>query len=295
MVMVQDEPQRLRSESEKVRQRILAQTAALKTRVEAAERLSLLWREYCEDRRKTEEYLALARSEYKEVLKRTETAALSGQPRLYWFAKSMFAKLRRHSLEYQVSEAKLKLAALQAARDKLISVVKRMNLDDGTALTHLHDFDIAEKLSAEHAHYMAEAFLRSEKLQVETVSVQKKLLELDIILNNATALVAEAAAATSSVREGRSPVVIDSEKMLTSRLPHVGFVNRPKLMALIDQCEYAAEHAEKDLQKVRDGLKCATEAAIGGRPTRTSRDWMDYCRTIVCRYKEQSVEPSTPP
>jgi hypothetical protein len=295
MVMVQDEPQRLRSESEKVRQKILAQTAALKTRVESAERLNLLWREYCDERKRTEECLALARTEYKEVLRKTESAALSGQPRLYWFAKSMFSKLRRHSLEYQVSEAKQKLAALHVAREKLVSLVRRMNLDDGTALVHLFDFDSAERFSSEHAQFMSEVFERIQNLQSEQSTLQKKILELDITINNATALVAEAASAAGTRSHGKAPAIIDSEKMLTSRLPHVGFVNRPKLLALIDQCEYAAEHAERDLQKVRDGLKCASEAAPGGRLSRTSRDWLEYCRTIVCRYKEQLGEASTPP
>jgi hypothetical protein len=295
MVMVQDEPQRLKSESEKIRQKILTQTAALRTRVEAAERLAMPWREYADERKKTDETLALARTEYKEVLKKTESAALSGQPRLYWFAKSMFAKLRRHSLEYQVSEAKLKLAALQDARDRLVSLARRMNLDDRVSLSNVLEFESAEKLSVEHSNFMAESFQRIQGLQDEQAALLKKILELDIKLTNVASLVAELSAPAGSQGKVKPPVVIDSEKMLTSRLPHVGFVNRPKLLTLIDQCEYAADHAERDLQKVRDAIKSASEAAQGGRLTRTSREWLEYSRAIVCRYNEQPVEALTPP
>ena len=295
MAMVQDEPQRLKSESEKLRQKILAQTEALRTRVEAAERLSLPWREYTEERKKTDEALSFARSEYKEVLKKTESAALSGQPRLYWLAKSMFAKLRRHSLEYQVIEAKVKLAALQDARDKLWLIVKRMNLDEILPCEHIFEFETAEKLSVEHAKQMSDTFQRIRKHREEQETLTKKILEQEIKLTNAMALVVGPTAGSGTVFTAKPPVVIDSDKMLTSRLPHVGFVNRPKLLTLIDQCEYAADHAERDLQKVRDAVKYASDSAMGRRPTRTSREWLEYSRTIVCRYNEQLTETLPPP
>jgi hypothetical protein len=295
MEMVQDEPQRLKSESEKIKSKILANATALKVRVEAAERLSLLWKEYCEERKQTEEQLAIARAQYKDVLKRTEAAALSGQPRLYWFAKSMFAKLRKHSLEYQVTEARSKLEALQDTLEKLTTLARKLGLEkNGKELVHVVDFDASERLSDEHSALMSEVWQRSESIDQENLSLQSKLIELDIKIANSSALVAEAPSSQPRENGIAQPRVVGSDKMLTSRLPHLGFVNKTKLISVTDQSEYAAEHAERDLQKVRDGLRMASDAMVAGRATRTSREWMEYCKTIVCRYNEQTSEVSTP-
>lgn len=295
MEMVQEEPQRLKSESEKIKFKILANAPALKVRVEAAERLSLLWRESFEERKQIEEQLARARAQYKDVLKRTEVAALSGQPRLYWFAKSMFAKLRKHSLEYQVTEARSKVEALEETLEKLSILGRKLGLGkNGKDLAHIVDFDASERLSDEHAALMSEAWQRGEGVDQENLSLQSKSIELDIKIANCSALVAEAPNSHPRQNGIAQPRVVESNRMLTSRLPHLGFVNKTKLISVTDQSEYAADHAERDLQKVRDGLRMAADAMAAGRETRTSREWMEYCKTIVYRYNEQSSEPSTP-
>ena len=289
-----DEPPRLKSEADRLRMQILAQRAAVKTRIEAAERLSFNWKEYLEERRKADEQLTLARAQYKEVLKRTENAALSGQPRLYWFAKSMFAKLRRHSLEYQVSESQQKLSALELAFAKLNSLVGKLGVNPkNKELSHLFNFEDAERASSDHSKVMTELWVRVEQTDREMQKLQKKLANLDVTSANFAALVSGAKTVAGLFPYSRQARIVDSEIMLTSRLPFVGFVNKTKLTAQIEQGEYAAEHAERDLQKVREGIKMASEAAVGGRPTRMTRDWLDYCKTIVCRYDEHFVEPST--
>lgn len=293
--MALEDPQRLKSESERAKQKVLTESTALKTRIEAAERLSLLWKEYSAERKKTEEQLSQARAQYKEVLKRTEAAALSGQPRLYWFAKAMFAKLRRHSLEYQVAEAQHKHAALAGALEQLNLISRKLALSrNADGVSHLFDYDEAERKSAEHSTQMSTHWQSLQKVKDQTQTLQQKLSDIDVTLANSSALIAGPKTSSTVMPETHRPRVVDSEKMLTSRLPFVGFVNKTKLIALVEQGEYAAEHAERDLSKVRDGLKMASEAAVGGRATRMTRDWLEYCKAIVCRYDEQTERPSTP-
>lgn len=292
--MAQEEPARLRAEVEKAILAVNAESQSLGAQVDAAAQLSLSWKEYSMEQQKFEEQLNLARQEYKTVLKRTEVAALSGQPRLYWYAKAMFAKLRKHSLEYQVFEAKAKLDALESAQRRLLSLLKSLQLDVKQANTLLTDESRADARSTEHSRQMADVWQRQRSALLDLESWQRKLMELDVAHANSGAVISGVNHAKQSEDSYRQPTIVQSEKMLTSNLAHVGFINKSKLLSLIEQSEFAADHAEKDLQKVRDGLRTAAEATIDGKPTRMSREWVDYCKGIVCRYFDHESVTSTP-
>ena len=294
MQMAQEEPSRLKSEIEKAMHAVNAQSRSLGAQVDAATQLSLSWREYSEEREKVEEQLNLARHEYKTVLKRTEAAALSGQPRLYWFAKAMFAKLRKHSLEYQVFEAKVKLEALESSHQRLRSLFKSLQLNVKQAGTFLSDDATAEARSSEHSQLMAEVWLRHQAQAVDFERWQRKATELDVASANSGAVIAGVERPMHKNCIQRRPAIVQSEKMLTSQLAHLGFINKSKLLGLVEQSEFAADHAEKDLQKVSEGLRSAAESTIDGKPTRMSREWVDYCKGIVCRYFDHGTETSTP-
>lgn len=294
MTMAQEEPSRLKSEIERAMLAMNAQSHSLAARVDAAAQMSLSWNEFSIEREKVDDLLALARHEYKTVLKRTEAAALSGQPRLYWFAKAMFAKLRKHSLEYQVFEAKVKLEALEASHQRLLSLLKSLQLDTRQKANLLIDEATAETRSVEHSQLMAEVWQLHRAESADLERWQRKTLELDVANANSSAAIAGVAQRKRPVAIQSSPVIVQTEKMLTSQLAHVGFINKSKLLGLVEQSEFAAEHAEKDLQKVREGLRTAAEAAVDGKPTRMSREWVDYCKGIVCRYFDQGTDTSTP-
>lgn len=294
MRLAQEEPTRLKSEADKARLNLCSQSDAMSARIEAAEQLSLSWKEYSIERQKAEEQLNLAKLEYKNVLKRTEAAALSGQPRLYWFAKAMFAKLRRHSLSYQVFEAQAKLDALEASHRRLQNLVKNLRLET-TSIHHLlSDDDAAQSRAAEHADQMADMWQREHVVVRELESWQLKTTELDIKSANAAAAFIGIVRRQESSETKNNPGVVHSEQMLTSRLAHIGFTNKTKLMTLVEEAEFAAEHAEKDLQKVRDGLTTAAQAAVDGKASRMSREWVDYCKGIVRRYFDYGTGSTTP-
>ncbi|MEY2987122.1 MAG: hypothetical protein RJB13_643 [Pseudomonadota bacterium] len=294
MHMAQEEPSRLKSEMERAMLAVSARSQSLAAQVDAAAQMALSWKEYSMEREKVEEQLNLARYEYKTVLKRTEVAALSGQPRLYWFAKAMFAKLRKHSLEYQVFEAKVKLDALESSYQRLLSLQKSLQLDVRQMGNILTDEATAETRSTEHSQLMAEVWQQHQAESLELERWQRKAVELDVANANSGAAIAGVTNSKNRSCSQRSPVVVQSEKMLTSKLAHVGFINKTKLLGLVEQSEFAAEHAEKDLQKVREGLRTAADAAVDGKATRMSREWVDYCKSIVCRYFEHDSNASTP-
>lgn len=293
MLMAQEEPLRLKSEVEKAKQVIHAESDSLSAKVDGAAQMSLSWRDFEIEREKVEEQFNHARYEYKTVLKRTESAALSGQPRLYWFAKSMFAQLRKHSLEYQVFEAKTKLEALEASYSRLLGLVKNLRLDVKTALSQVVDDAVAKDRSHEHAQTMNEMWERHRSAVTDYENLQRKTTEVDIASANSSAVFAGMPNSRLAEYSKPTPAIVHSEKMLTSQLAHVGFINKSKLMGLIEQSEFAAEHAERDLQKIRDGLRTAAEAAVDGRATRMSREWVEYCKGIVCRYFEHGTDSST--
>ncbi|MEY4066232.1 MAG: hypothetical protein RIR26_2440 [Pseudomonadota bacterium] len=290
MEAVREEPQLLKSECEKIKNKILAKNEMLKVWLEASGRMAPLWKDYVSERNNIESQLTEARQQYKEVLKRTENAALSGLPRLYWFSKSMFANLRKHSLQYQVNEARYKHEALEAARTRLVALAKTMGLDRSTTTeTILSETHLDETQQKAYSDSMTELWRQGEKIETDSQEIRHKLAELEIRITNAASLVVGASAVANDTGTGQ-PLVVENERMLTSRSPYVGFVNKTKLMSLIEQCESAAEHAERDLQKVREGLKMAAESSPAGRVTRATRDWLDYCKAIVTRYEEHNAE-----
>lgn len=290
MEAVREEPQLLKSECEKIKNKILSKNEMLKVWLEASGRLGSLWNEYVSEKNKMEAQLTEARQQYKDVLKKTENGALSGLPRLYWFSKSMFANLRKHSIQYQVNEARFKHESLEAVRMRLVALAKTMGLDRSSTAEVIHSETLLDESQQKaYSDGMVEVWRQGEKICGESEQIRGKLTELDVRITNASALVVGTSAPLPESGVPL-PVVVENERMLTSRSPYVGFVNKTKLMSLIEQCESAAEHAERDLQKVREGLKMAAESSPAGRVTRATQDWLDYCRAIVCRYDEHTSE-----
>lgn len=281
-----EDPQSVTDDVERLFAEQTGRHPTLKLLNDSVQRFAGDWQSVCELRSRVDEGLLRARKLYREVLKKTESAALLGKPRLYWLAKFLFVDVRRKSLEYQLCEADCKIAALNDARARLQSIMNQFSLRSSPEkLELLNDRDLAEAKSRKHAvdlqvewekasHCSAQN--RELKERVELAEIRKALVDASF---NACG------PERSADDGGQKPRAIDSPRQLTSALPHLGFSNRIRLMKLIEQSEHAALHAEQDLEKVRDGLSAAREAAVSGRTTRVTREWLDYCKTIVSRYE----------
>jgi len=295
MDLLKENPQQLRSESEKILAKHLRDGSIMALRMDSSSRFARRWLDYNELKRRVEEQLQKSRLHYREVLKKTESAALSGRPRLYWIAKALFAKLRFHSLEYQLAEAQLKQKIISQKRDELAALARRLDVSLKSQLpAEVDDAQMAEQVSREHSSELNAIWDGENKLLQTEQELSQRLLDLELKLANSQALVAESFSSHAHSSGVFAARIVDSPAMLTSALPYLGFANKAKLLSLVEQCEYAAEHAERDLEKVREGLCKANEAWVAGRPSRTTREWLDYCRVIVARYAAQLEASSTP-
>jgi len=291
----QENPEQLHSEAEALIAQYLEREDCVRLFTEASDRFEYDWETLVSLRKSVDESLNNARKTYRDVLKKTESAGLQGQPKLYWLGKVLFAKLRKQSLQYQIQESEIKIAALKSARDELVDLLKRVQSDTHAInLRLIEDRDAADVLSKKHAVDLQVQWEKSESASQQKIELAERADRFEIEQAVADAVVSEMQAgevrkiAKSHLRK------IDSPKMLTSRLPHVGFSNRPKLMTLLEKGEYSAAHAERDLDKVREGIKLAAEAAVQGQATSVTREWLQYCRTIVGRYEQLAESDATP-
>lgn len=281
-----DDPQ---SVSDDVERMFAVQTErhpTLKLLNDSAQRFAQDWQSVCDLRSRVDEGLLRARKLYREVLKKAESAALLGKPRLYWLAKFLFVDVRKKSLEYQLHEADCKIAALNDARARLQLIVNQFSLKLSPENSELlNDRELAEAKSRKHAVDLQIEWEKASHCSAQNRELKERVEFAEIRRALTDASFSPSGPARSADDGGQKPRTIDSPRQLTSALPHIGFSNRIRLMKLIEQSEHAALHAEQDLQKVRDGLSSAREAAVSGRTTRVTREWLDYCKTIVARYE----------
>ncbi len=291
----QENPEQLQSEAEALIAQYLEREGCVRLFTESSDRFAYDWETLVSLRKSVDESLNNARKTYREVLKKTESAGLQGQPKLYWLGKVLFAKLRKQSLQYQIRESEIKIAALKSARDELVDLLKKLqfdSLDENFKL--IEDREAAEVLSKKHAVDLQVQWEKSESVTQQNTELAERAERFEIEQAVADALVSEMEAGEGRKLASIHLRKIDSPKMLTSRLPHVGFSNRPKLMTLVEKGEYSAVHAERDLEKVREGIKLAAEAAVQGQATSVTREWLQYCRTIVGRYEQLAESDATP-
>ncbi|MEY3902815.1 MAG: hypothetical protein RL189_2121 [Pseudomonadota bacterium] len=281
-----DDPQSVLDDVERLFVERTERHPTLKLLNDSAERFSREWQLVCEMRTQVDEGLLQARKIYREVLKKTESAALLGKPRLYWLAKFLFVDVRKKSLEYQLREADYKIAALNDARARLQLIMSQFNLKVSPEnLELLNNRESAEARSKKHAVDLQVEWEKASHCSIQNRELRERVEIAEIRQALTEASLTTMLPGTSAEDCSRKLRAIDSPRQLTSALPHVGFSNRIKLMKLIEQSEHAALHAEQDLHKVRDGLACAREAAVDGRTTSVTREWLDYCKTIVSRYE----------
>ncbi|NBW80572.1 hypothetical protein EBR21_02350 [bacterium] len=291
----QEEPQKIRGLVEDIALGELSEDPALRMFVQTLERFDLQWRTVTDLRATVDESIASARKHYRELLKKTEASALRGRPRLYWYAKHLFARLRKNSLEYQIQEAEHKIQSLRAAQQALAVLLEktRTGLNQGMEEL-LANRELAEQRSRKHAGEIEQIRIEFSACERANRELTNAYQRMEIKQSVMEAVVREMGFVDGAVEQQSPPRTIDSPRMLTSTLPYVGFSNRPKLKTLIEKSEYAAEHAERDLEKVKDGLKLANEAAVDGRATSVSIDWLAYCKVIVSRYEELAAQHVTP-
>ncbi|MFZ9521368.1 MAG: hypothetical protein ACO3A4_12920 [Silvanigrellaceae bacterium] len=293
--MAQDEPQRVRKVIDELIEHELSSNSSLKMFFETSMRFEEQWRKVSELRLVVDESIIAARKNYRELLKKTEASAMRGSPRLYWFAKQLFSRIRKNSIEYQIAEAEHKLESLRTAQQVLMTLLEKtrtgMNNEVGELLLSR---ELAEQKSRKHSSEIE--LIRNEYNTSGTTNLELKniLQRMEIKQSVVEAVVRDLGCIDGPEGQHCQPKTIDSPRMLTSKLPYVGFSNRPKLKTLIEKSEYAAEHAERDLEKVREGLKFANEAAVNGRATSVSIDWLAYCKEIVTRYEEVAAQHVTP-
>jgi predicted XRE-type DNA-binding protein len=291
----QEEPQKIRNVIEDIIRRELSADPALQMFIQTLERFEEQWRAVTDLRSTVDESIISARKHYRELLKKTEASALRGKPRLYWYAKHLFARLRKNSLEYQIQEAEHKIQSLRAAQQALLGLLEKTRTGLNQGIDELlANRDIAEQKSRKHAFEIES--IRNEFNSCERVNqeLRNAFQRMEIKQSVMEAVVREMGFFEGAQEQLAQLRHIDSPRMLTSKLPYVGFSNRPKLKTLIEKSEYAAEHAERDLEKVKEGLKLANEAAVDGRATSVSIDWLAYCKVIVSRYEELAAQHVTP-
>jgi hypothetical protein len=293
--IAQEHPQDLQVEADALTAEMIENDDVIRMFSDCCERFENDWQQVSALRKSVDESLHNARQLYKAVLKKSESFALQGRPRLYWLAKSLFAQLRRHSLEYQIQEAEAKIHSLQVAKQQLQSLLNRMQTDITEPVSNLlEERENSEMVSRRHGTEMRSLWEQYSGCQSKNSELREKIQRFEIEKAVTEALVSEMSVNRRS-NDATVPVrVIDSPKMLTSTLPFLGFSNRPKLKTNVEQAEYAAIYAEKDLEKVRDGVRLANEAAVHGRATSVSIDWINYCRLIVTRYEELLKPQVTP-
>jgi hypothetical protein len=283
---MKDDPQSVLDDVERLFAVQTQRHPALKLLNDSAERFAREWQMVCELRSRVDEGLLQARKLYREVLKKSESAALLGKPRLYWLAKHLFVDVRKKSLEYQLREADCKIAALNDARARLQMIISQFSIKlSPENLELLNNREWAEAKSKKHAVDLQVEWEKASHCSAQNRELKERAEIADIRQALTDASFTPSGPAASVEESKVMPRTIDSPLQLTSALPYVGFSNRIRLMKLIEQSEHAAMHAEQDLQKVRNGLSCAREAAVDGRTTRVTREWLDYCKTIVSRYE----------
>jgi hypothetical protein len=290
-----ESPEELKSESDSLVAENAEKYSYLRLFTETAGRFSEDWTAYESLKNSVDESLLSARRSYKDALKKTEASALHGQPKLYWLAKFLFAKLRKQSLEYQIREAEIKIESLNRAKSELVQTFKKLNSSPNSEFGLLAaNAELADSLSRKHSVDLQVEWERCETAMHQNAELAEKAHRAEIEQAVADALVSEMKTFGRHEPHPYTVRKIDSPKMMVSRSAHVGFSNRPRLMVLIERGEHAARHAENDLEKVREGLKLASDAAVDGRATSMSREWLDYCRTIVSRYEELAEPDVTP-
>jgi hypothetical protein len=292
-----ENPEELKSESDALAAEVAEKFPFIKLFTESSGRFAGEWNQYENLRKSVEESLSSAKKIYKETLKKTEASAQHGQPKLYWLAKALFARLRKQSLEFQIRESEIKIESLNRVKADLKQILSKMNSTSGSNCDFeqlASDTNFADSVSKRHAVDLQVEWERCENAFSKNEELVEKRELAEIEQSVAEALVSEVKSTAFLGSSSAAVRKIDSPRMMVSRLAHVGFSNRPRLMMLIERSEYAARHAEGDLDKVREGLKLAADAAVDGRATSLSREWIDYCRTIVARY-EVLAEPDVTP
>lgn len=291
----QEDPEKLRIEVDALTSDLLEKNSATQIFLDSMDRFSAEWTQVSELRKQVDATLLGAKKTYKETLKKTENSALKGKPRLYWLAKALFATLRRHSLNYQVAEIETKIAALNEARTQLTGLLKRyrvvLSLESAELLTNA---EFAESKSRRHAVDLQVEWERLKSSISQREELKEKCEKASVQQAVSDAMITEMAVTTSGVDVNKNMRKIDSPRLLTSQLPYLGFSNRPRLKKLIEQSEYSAQHAEQDLEKVREGLRLAAESSVDGRATSVSLEWLEYCKMIVSRYDQQPISSVTP-
>lgn len=293
--MARDEPEKLTADLDLAIEEKLVANESIRLIAAASEKFASDWAKVCALRGVVEESLSHARKLYRDVLKKTEVAARHGRPRLYWLAKALFSGSRRQSLEYQIREAEIKIAALQGARAELAKIlVECRPIPNDETQQLLSDREFSEHRTKRHAVDLQVAWEKYETCLKMNQELNDRAERQEIQRAVSDAVVCEVALTQGTPTLTSSLRKIDSPRMLLSKLPHVGFANRPRLMSALEQSEYAAEHAENDLEKVREGLRLANEAAVEGRASSLSVEWLEYCRSIVSRYENVAGRLTTP-
>lgn len=291
----QENPQSIIAEAENLFAQKTASRSMLNVFYFLSERFAKSWLEVESLRKGVDEGLARSRKIYRDAMKRTESLALQGKPRLYWMAKLLFASLRKHSVEYQLREAEIKLDALKQARNSLLEVARSHRIHVSAESEQLlNSRESAELKSKKHAMDLSAEWNKLFTAMERNRKLKEQMEMMDIRQSISDAAVNGLMVSDLPKYSGSQVRTIDSPRLMTSKLPYVGFSNRPRLMTLVEQSEYSAHHAEQDLEKVREGLRCANEAAVGGRATRVSLEWIEYCRVIVSRYEQLAGSDVTP-